>query len=78
LVNGFHASHHAIGRLHGDAAHSSFAQMLLHLEYDVDRRRDREAIADYAQGLVDGRHGRFGKLNVYGGACNLDYVSDIF
>jgi hypothetical protein len=32
LVDSFHAAHHALGSFHGDAAHTAFAQMLLHLE----------------------------------------------
>ena len=35
LVDGLHAAHHAVGGLHGDAAHAAFAKMLLHLENDV-------------------------------------------
>jgi len=29
-------AHHAVGRLHCDAAHAPFAEMLLHFEDDVD------------------------------------------
>src|SRR5436190_130612 len=36
LIDGFHAAHHAVGRLHCDAAHAPFAEMLLHFEDDVD------------------------------------------
>src|SRR2546426_2658693 len=32
LIDGFHAAHHAVGRLHCDAAHAPFAEMLLHFE----------------------------------------------
>ena len=35
LVDGFHAAHHAIGRLHSDAANAAFAEVLLHLEDDL-------------------------------------------
>src|SRR5208282_876608 len=44
LVDGFHAAHHAVGRLHGDAAHAALAEMLLHLENHVDRIRHVEAV----------------------------------
>ena len=39
MVNGFHAAHHAVGGLHGDAAHAAFAQVLLHFDDHVDRVR---------------------------------------
>ena len=41
LVNGLHAAHHALGSFHGDATHAAFAQVLLHFDDDVDRRRGR-------------------------------------
>ena len=78
LVDGFHAAHHAFGGFHGDAAHAAFAEMLLHLKNDADGGRHGEAVTDHFQRLIDGRHGRFGKLHVHGGAGDLDYVSDIF
>src|SRR5271157_1804004 len=77
-IYGFHAADHAVGRFHGDAADSAFAEVLLHFENYVDGGRDGKAVADDAEGLIDGRHGRFGELHVHGGACDLDYVSDIF
>jgi hypothetical protein len=52
--------------------------MLLHFEDDVDGGRHGEAVADHAQGLIDGRHGAFDELYVDGGAGDLDNVSDIF
>ena len=75
---GLHASHHAIGCFHGYAAHSAFAEMLLHFEDNVDGRRHGEAVADHAKGLIDRGHSRFDELHVDGGAGDLDYVSDIF
>ena len=63
---------------HGDAAHAAFAQVLLHFENDVDRRRDREAVAHHAQRLIDGRHLADFELHVHGGTGDLDYVSNIF
>ena len=36
LIDGLHAAHHAVGGLHGDAAHAAFAEVLLHFENDVD------------------------------------------
>ncbi len=78
LVNGFHAANHTVGGLHGDTAHAPFAEVLLHFENDVDRRRDGEAVADDAKRLVDGRHRRLDELHVDGGAGDLNDVSDIF
>ncbi len=37
-VDGLHAAHHAFGGLHGNAAHSAFAELLLHFQDDVDGR----------------------------------------
>ena len=44
-VDGLHAAHHAVGRLHGDAAHPAFAEMLLDLHDHVDGLRDVKAFA---------------------------------
>src|SRR5713226_8642466 len=78
LIDRFHAAHHAVGCFHGDAAHPAFAEMLLHFENDVDGGRDSKAVTDDTEGLIDGRHGRFGELDVHGGAGDLDDVPDIF
>jgi hypothetical protein len=78
LIDGFHAAHHAVGGLHGDATHTAFSQVLLHFEDDIDGHRGVEALADDAERLIDGRHGRLDKLNVNGGARDLNYMSDIF
>ncbi len=77
-VDGLHAADHAVGGFHGDGAHAALAQVLLHLEDDVDGRGDLEAVADDAQRLIDGRHGGFFKLNVYGGAGDLNNFADVF
>ena len=78
LVDRFHAPHHAVGRFHGDTADAAFAEMLLHFENDVDGGRHGKSVADDAKGLINGGHCPFGELHVHGGACDLDYVSDIF
>jgi len=36
LINRFHAPHHAVGRFHGNAAYTAFADVLLYFEDDVD------------------------------------------
>ena len=77
-VDDLHAADHAVGGFHGHGAHPAFAEVLLHLENHVDGRRDGEAIADDAQRLVDGRHGRFFKLHVHGGTGDLDYFANVF
>ena len=77
-VDGLHAANHAFGGFHGHGADAAFAEVLLHFEDDVDGRGDREAVADDAQRLIDGRHGGFFKLNVYGGAGDLDNFADVF
>ncbi len=77
-VDGLHAADHAVGGLHGHGAHTALAQVLLDFKNDADGRGDGEAVADDAQRLIDGRHGRFFKLHVYGGAGDLDYFADVF
>ena len=77
-IDGFHAAHHALGGLHGDATDAAFAEVLLHFENDVDGLGNREAVADHAKGGVDERNGRFGELHVHGGTGDLNDVSDIF
>src|ERR1700756_2232246 len=77
-VDGFHPANHAVGRLHGNGAHATFAQMLLHFEDDFDRHGNVEAVADHAQGLINRRHGRLGELHVHCGTGDLNYVSNVF
>ena len=76
-VDGLHAAHHALGGLHGNAAHPAFAQLLLHFQDDVDGRGDGEALAGDAQRRVDRRQRRLGKLHVDRGTRDLNDVSDI-
>src|SRR5437763_5101586 len=77
LVDGFHATHHAVRRLHSDAAHAAFTEMLLHFEDDVDGRGHLKALIAHFQRFIDRRHGRLNELHVDGGPGNLDYVSDV-
>src|SRR5205807_1918474 len=67
-VDCLHAADHAFGRHHGDAAHATFAKVLLHLDDHVKRGGDVEAFADDANRLEDGGHLRLFKLNVNGRA----------
>src|ERR1700739_35572 len=75
LVDGFHPTHHAVGGFHGDAAHAAFAEVLLHLEDDLDRGGHSEAVADNFDGLVDRGQVSLGELDVDRGSCDLNDVS---
>ena len=55
-VYGLHATHHAFGGDHGDAAYAAFAKMLFNLDDNVQRVRDVEALADDAKRLINWRH----------------------
>src|SRR5215468_989040 len=76
-VDGLHATHHAFGRFHGDAAHTAFPKVLLHLKDDLYGRRNVEAFAGYLKRLVDRRQVRFAELNVDRGPRDLNYFSGI-
>ena len=45
-IDSLHAAHHAVGRLHGDAAHTALAEVLLDFENHIDRRGNHKPIAD--------------------------------
>ena len=77
-IDGFHAADHAVGGFHGYGAHAALAQVLLYLENYADGRGDGEAVADDAQRLIDGRHGRFVELHVDRRTGNLNYLADVF
>ena len=77
-VNRLHPAHHAVGGFHSNAACAPFAQVLLHLEDDIDRLRHLEAIADHAQRLVNGGQARLGELHVHRRSSDLHYVSNVF
>src|SRR5580704_11086401 len=78
LVDGFHAAHHALRCFHSDAAYAALAEMLLHLDDDIDRRGNSEPVAHNAKRLIDGRHGGFDELHVHRGSGDLHYVSNVF
>ncbi len=78
LVDGFHAAHHTIGGRHGDAAHASFAQMLLHFENHVDGAGHGKTVADHPHRFINRRQLAFGKLHVHRRARNLNYMSYVF
>ena len=76
-VDDLHATHHAIRRLHGNAAHAAFTQVLLHLENHVDRKRDFETFARYVQCLINRREMSLTELHVHCGTGNLNDSSNI-
>ncbi len=76
LVNGFHATHHTLGRFHGNAAHAAFAQVLLHLQNHADWVGHCETVADNFQRLINRRHSALDKLHVDGRTGNLSYTSN--
>ena len=78
LVNGLHAAHHAVGGLHGDAAHAALTQVLLHLENHADRVGHGKTIAHHFDGLIDRRQLPLGKLNVHRRARDLNDMSYVF
>src|ERR1700676_2176669 len=78
LVDSFHAAHHTFGGFHRDATSAALPQVLLHLKHDVYGRRNIEAIADHAYGLINRRHVCFRELNIHCRTGNLNYVSYIF
>src|ERR1700687_495403 len=78
LIDGLHATHHAVSSGHSDAADAAFAEMLLHFDDDINRLRDGKAVADDAKRLVNRRHIGFDELHVHSGPGDLNYVSDIF
>jgi hypothetical protein len=78
LIDGLHASHHAIGRLHSNASDPAFAKVLLHFKDYLDRSWNIKAVTDDFERLIDGRQLSLGKLDVHRGACNLDYASNVW
>jgi len=69
-VNGLHAADESLGGRHGDGAYAAFAEVLLDLDDDVHGRGVVEAVADDADGLVDGGHVALVELDVHRGAAD--------
>src|SRR6202041_477599 len=76
-VDRLHASDHAFGCDHRDAAHAAFAEVPLYLDDDIERGGDVEAFADDANRLEDRRHFRLFKLNVNGRSADRNYFSNV-
>ncbi len=74
-IVGFHAANQTVGRLHGDGAHTAFADVLRHFGGDIDLSRNVVAFAGYANGVVDLGNVTFGKLDFDGGSGDLDYAA---
>jgi hypothetical protein len=77
-VDGLHAAHHAVRRLHGHRAHAALAQVLLDFEDYIDGRGHLEALVGDAQRLINRRHRRLFKLHVHGRAGDLNHFADVF
>src|SRR5262249_10460963 len=77
-VERFHAAHHAVGRLHGDAAHMSFANVAGHFGDNVDLHLAELAVVGDAHGVVDRRQMAFFECDVDGGADDLNYLAYFF
>ena len=71
----FHPPHEPFGRLHRDASHAPFAQVLLDLDDDVNRFGHVEAFARDPKGVVD-RGKVILKLHVYDRADDLHDAAD--
>src|SRR3989454_12183963 len=52
-IVGLHPAHHALGRLHRNATHAAFPQVLLHFRDNVERLGDIEALAGDAHRVID-------------------------
>ena len=74
-VDRFHAANHAVRRLHRDAAHLVFADVVRDFNDDVDGNLSELAVVDDADGVVDRRQMPFVELDVDGGADDLDDFS---
>ena len=78
LINRLHATDHTVCGFHGDATHTAFAEMLLHLKDHVNGFGNGESVAYHTKGLVNRRHRRGIELDVHGGTGDLNNVSDVF
>ena len=76
-IGRLHAALHAVGRLHRDRAHPVLAEVLLHLDDDVDRAGQFRVLGDDPQGVVDFRKVARLELDVDDGADHLDDLADV-
>ena len=75
-VGRFHPAHHPVSRFHGDAAHLILADVIGHLDDDVDRHLPQLEVVGDAHGVVDRRKMSFLKLDIDRGADDLDHSSN--
>jgi len=73
--DGLHASDHAVGRRHGDAPRPVLAQVLCHLDDDVDRLGRQLGVVLDADRLQDRRQAALVELDVDGRADYLNHPS---
>ena len=71
-----HAAHHTLGRLHRDAAHAPFAEMLLDLRHHVERFRDIESLARDPHRAVNRRQMVLLKKHVHHGPDHFHDMPD--
>jgi hypothetical protein len=75
-IERLHPAHHAVGRFHGDSAHTAFAEMLLHFGGDIQRLWILKALAGDAHGVKDRRQMSRFKLNIQHRSDDLHHMSD--
>ena len=75
-VDRFHPPHHAVGRLHGDAANLVLTDVIGDLRDDVDRNLAQLAVVDDADGVVDRREVAFLEFDVERRSDNLNHLAD--
>src|ERR1700694_3388240 len=74
-VDGFHAAHHAVGRLHGDAANLALADVVRHFDNHIDRYFSQLQVVRDVNGVVDRRQMAFFEFDVHRGTDDLDDAS---
>ena len=76
-VDDFHAAHDGVGRRHRDRAHLVAADVLLHLDDDVNRRRRRRRVAVDLERVVELGQMLGLELDVEHRADDLDDLADV-
>ena len=76
-VDGLHAAHHSVRRLHGDAAHLALADVVGDFGDDVDRHLAELAVVDDADRVVDRRKVTLIELDVERRSDDLDHLADL-
>src|SRR6266849_5097135 len=74
-VDGLHATDHAVGRLHCDAAHLVLADVVGHLSDNIDWDLPELAVVENADGVVDRGKVSFLEFDIECGADDLNHFS---